>query len=521
MSTKSLIKSTTIISVATAVSRILGFVRDILIARFFGTGKLIQAFVVAFRIPNLVRRMVGEGAVNSAFVPVLSEYLATKKKEDYWQLAGVILNLLVVTLMAIVIIGVAASGFIVRVIAPGFVKDPSQLELAIKLTRIIFPYILLIGLTTYAMGVLNSLRHFVAPAFAPCLLNISVIATILLLYRDITVTALAIAVLAGGILQLALQIPVLYKKGMRIKFPIGFRHPAIRKIGALLVPRILGSAVYQLNILVDNILASLYWIVGAGGIAALWYSNRLIQFPTAIFGIALATAALPVLSGHFVRSEVDEFKRTISFSLKSILFFMMPATVGFMMIGGPIIEALFQRGEFTAYSTMITSQALFFYAIGLFSYAGVKVLVFSFYSMQDTLTPVKTASIALFLNIILNLILMRPLKIGGLALATSVAGIFNFTALFYLLRKKIGPLDDRNILGFSIKIILASLFMGGVLLLLLRIPLYISISETGGLLLNAAGLLILIAISIFVYMSALFLLRVKELGEIFKWTKKS
>ena len=211
----------------------MGFARDILIAGFFGTGSLIQAFIVAFRIPNLLRQMVGEGATNAAFVPVLSEYLAVKRKEDYWRLAGVIFNLLIVVLAVIVIIGVIAAPLLVRVIAPGFAKDPGHLELAVKLTRIIFPYILLIGLVAFAGGILNSLRHFAAPAFGPCLLNISFITAILLNYESASVTALAIAVLVGGGLQLALQASVLYKKGMRIKRPFELRHPAASKIGQL------------------------------------------------------------------------------------------------------------------------------------------------------------------------------------------------------------------------------------------------------------------------------------------------
>jgi len=520
MSTKSLIKSTSIISVATASSRVLGFIRDILIANFFGTGNLIQAFVVAFRIPNLMRRMVGEGAVNSAFVPVLSEYLATKKKEDYWQLANVILNLLAVVLAAIVLIGIAFSPIIVRIIAPGFVKDPGQLELAIKLTRIVFPFIFLIGLTAFAAGVLNSLKHFATPAFGPCLLNLSIIATMLFFYRTINITMLAVSILVGGFLQLMLQIPVLYKKGMRIRFPITFHHPAVKKIGTLLAPRILGSTVYQLNVLVDSILASLYWIVGKGGIAALYYSNRLIQFPTAIFGIAVATAVLPTLSGYFAKNELDKFKKTISFSLKFIFLFMIPAAIGIMIIGKPIIEALFQRGEFGSYSTMITNQALFFYAIGLFSYAGIKILVFSFYSMQDTMTPVKTAAIALLINVILNLILMWPLKIGGLALATSISGIFNFIVLFYILRKRMGPLNEREMLIFLFKIILASLVMGAILLGLTKTPMYISFFGKGSSLLNIAGLISVIAISASSYIVILLLLRVKEVEKVFRWIGK-
>ena len=529
MSTKSLIKPIGTNSLGIATSRILGFARDILIAGFFGTGNLIQAFIVAFRIPNLLRQIVGEGATNAAFVPVLSEYLSLKKKEEYWRLAGIIFNVLIVTLLVVVAIGILIAPIAVRIIAPGFVKDSHQLELAIKLTRMIFPYILLIGLTALAAGILNSLKHFTVPAFSPCLLNISIITAILLFKRDVSPNILAGAVLIGGLLQLLVYIPVLYKKGMRLSFPPVFHHPAAKKITRLLIPRAFGSVIYQFNTIVDTMLASLHVIVGAGGIAALWYSYRLIQFPTAIFGHAVATGTLPTLSGQFSRNETDNFKKTVSFSLKSVFLFMVPATVGFMLIGKMILrilfseiaKTLFQANQFGPYSIMITNHALFFYSIGLFSYAGIRVLAFSFYSMQDTMTPVKTAGAALVINIVLNLILMHPLKIGGLALATSIAGIFNFVMLFYILRKRIGPLNEKEMLRFLIKVVVASLAMGGVLFWALNCPICISVFVGKGLFMDIAGLLLLVITGILVYIGVLMLLKVDELKKVFKWIKRS
>ncbi len=515
MSTRSLLKSTGIIGAATAVSRILGFVRDILIASFFGTGASIQAFLVAFRIPNLLRHFVAEGAASSAFVPVLSEYFVTKERREYWHLASVLLNVLVISLAIIVIGGVIATPLIVRVIAPGFVKDPEQLNLAIHLTRVIFPYIFLIGLAAYAMGVLNSQKHFTAPAIAPVFLNLSIIAAVLIFYRNVDVVILAYAVLVGGLLQFLIQVPVLYKKGMRFKLERSLYHPAAKTMARLLFPRILGAAVYQLNVLIDTILASLFWIVGAGGIAALYYSNRIIQLPTAIFGISLATAALPALSRYFVKKDMDKFKEMLNFSLRFLFLIMIPATIGLIILGNNIIRILFQRGEFTPYSTMITSQALIFYAIGLFSYGGIKILAFSFYSTQDTLTPVKTAIISLIINVVLNLILIWPLKLGGLALATSIAGITNFFLLLYFLKKKIGPFGDRLIVSFLIKVFIASIIMGAVLFLGSRE--LDGILLTRGGLFNATYLLSSVIIGIVIYFAALYSLRVKELKKFIRW----
>ncbi|MBL7068538.1 MAG: murein biosynthesis integral membrane protein MurJ [Candidatus Omnitrophica bacterium] len=515
MSTRSLIKSTGIISLATAASRVLGFIRDILMAYFFGTGGAIQAFFVAFRIPNLLRHMVAEGAANSAFVPVLSEYLVTRKRDEYWHLANVLFNKMLGLLLVVVIIGVLVSPIIVRIIAPGFLTDTGQFALTVNLTRILFPYILLIGLAAYAMGVLNSLKHFWTPALAPALLNLSIIAAILIFRHDVSVTTLAWAILIGGFFQLFIQMPVLYKKGMRLKIGGRLSHVTAKKIGRLLIPRAIGATVYQLNILIDTILASLHWIVGAGGIAALWYSNRLIQLPTAVFGISLATAILPTLSGHFAKNDINSFKKTLNFSLKALFLIMIPATAGFIVLGSHIVRILFQRGEFTAYSTMITSQALIFYSVGLFSYAGIKMLVFSFYSMQDTLTPVKTASLALAMNVVLNLILMWPLKTGGLALATSIAGIFNFLALFYLLKRKIGRFYEEKLALFLIKVIAASALMG--LILYLGSRRFDSILLTKGLPFNVSFMVISIAVGVVIYFAILSLLRVRELGKFVKW----
>jgi len=500
MSKKHIIKSAGIIGSATVISRILGFVRDIIIARFFGTAKYAEAFVVAFRIPNMLRDLVGEGATNAAFVPVLSEYMV-KKKEEFWELANVILNLLLITLSAITIAGIFASPWIVRFMAPGFMDDPEKFAITVKLTRLMFPYILLIGLAAYTMGVLNSLKHFSAPAFGPCLLNIAII--ICAMIWGESVMGLASGVLIGGVLQLALQIPVLYRKGFRFSFTGKLNHPAANRIGVLLLPRILGSCVYQLNLFINTILASLSAIVGSGGVAALYYANRIFQFPLAIFGIAIAQAALPTMSREALEKDPDNLKRTLSFSLRVINFIIIPASIGLIVLAVPITKTLFERGKFDHYSTLITANALMFYSIGLFSYSGIKILVSCFYSMQDTRTPVKIAVASLLLNIVLNVALMFPLRIGGLALAASLSGIFNFIALFFLLRKKIGSLDTRRISGSFLKALLAGLAMAAVI--------YFCAFKIN------LNLFIVILIAILSYIAAAFIFRVKEAKELLSW----
>ncbi len=363
---KHIIKSAGIIGFATVISRVLGFARDILIAKFFGTARYAQAFVVAFRIPNMLRDLIGEGATNAAFVPVLSEYSETKKKEEFWNLANVLLNVVLITLAIVTLAGIALAPMIVRLIAPGFINDPEKLKITIYLTRFMFPYVLLVGLLAYSMGVLNSLRHFSAPAFAPAILNLSII--ICALVRQGSVSALATGVLIGGVVQLAVQIPVLFSKGFTpfqtkrkkfgmghgFNFPSGIYHPAVKKIGILLLPRILGSCVYQINLFVNTMLASFAHIVGAGGVAALYYANRIFQFPLAIFGIAIAQAALPTMSREALEQGLSKLKATLSFSLCAVNFIMLPAPLGLLLLARPYTSLLLETGMVALSSTSIT-----------------------------------------------------------------------------------------------------------------------------------------------------------------------
>ncbi len=457
---KKLIKSTGIIGSAITSSRILGFVRDIIFARWFGTNIYAQAFVVAYRIPNMLRDMVGEGATNAAIVPVLSNYRHTRTEEEYWNAARVILNLMLIALAVVTVLGVVFAPILVRIIAPGFLQDPEKFSVAVFLTRVIFPYIFFLGLVAYSKGVLNSLNYFVTPALAPVVLNIAIILSLLFLCPLIGIKGVVIGIILGGVCQVIMQLPPLYKRGFKLEKGFQLSHPVASQIGKLLLPRAMGTAVYQLSILIDTVLASLAWIVGAGGVAALYYSNRLVQLPLAIFGISLATAALPKMSREVAMNDMDRLKGTVSFSLKTVFTIMIPAAVGLMVLGGPIVRILFQRGAFTEYSTAITVNALFFYTFGLFAYAGIKILVGVYYSMGDTRTPVKTAAVALGINVVLNLILMWPLKIGGLALATSIAATTNFVALYVLLNKRIGDIGTSQILASLGRICVSTAVMG-------------------------------------------------------------
>ena len=524
MSNKRLIKHTGLIGFATLCSRILGFARDILIANFFGTTMFAEAFVVSFRIPNLLRDLIGEGAANAAFVPVLTKYQSTHSKEDFWRLARNLLYILFIILFVISLCGILFAPAIVRLIAPGFIEDAEKLAITVNLTRIMFPFILLIGLVAYGMGVLNSLNHFAAPAFGPVLLNVSMICFLIYVCPKIGVKGLALAVLVGGVLQVISMGLVLYRKGLRFTFRFGqkfkeevkFFHPTLKRIWKLLLPRFFGSAVYQLSVIVDNIFSTFEWIVGIGAPAALWYSYRLFHLPLAIFGIALATAALPKMSKEVAKEDIPSLKNTINFSVRSVFLALIPAGIGLATLGRPIIRILFERGEFTPYSTFITENALFFYSFGLFACGGIKILVNSFFSLGDTRTPVKVASISFFINLVLNFILMWPLKIGGLALATSIAATSNFVMLYVLLVRKIGDIGTRKILSSFGRIIIAGIVMG-------------IFSYTAGRFLDGldkgifvdiAGIFAIVVLSAAIYIFSSLVLNIEEMKKFTRWILK-
>jgi len=459
-------RSAGVISLATLASRILGFIRDIIIARLFGIYVYAQAFVIAFRIPNLFRDLVGEGASNAAIVPVLSEYNLKRSKEEFWELANLLLNLLLVILSVITILGIIFSPLIVRLIAPGFIASPDKLQATINLNRIIFPYILLIGLAAYAMAVLNSLKNFTVSAFAPCLLNISIIICALLLGEG--TKGLATGVLLGGILQLAVQVPVLYKKGFRPKLTLSFKHPGLLEIKRLMLPRLASSSIYQLNNFVDSIFGSLAAVVGDGGVAVLYFAYRLIQFPIGIFSNAIAQAILPTFSTQVLEGSHENLQNTLSWGLRAVFFVMVPITALFMVLAKPLVFTFFGGGRFDSNSGFLTSNALFFYSIGLSAYGGTKILQCCFFALKDTVTPTKVAGLALVMNIILNALLMFPLKIGGLALATSISGIVGFFLLFFILARRLGGFGERKILFSFLRIFAAATCMAGVCFLVNR-----------------------------------------------------
>lgn len=451
-------KAAGIVGIATMLSRIFGFIRDMVVAAFFGAGIATDAFFVAFRIPNLLRRLLAEGSLTVSFVPVFTEYLKNKSREEALELADISFTALSIILVVVSILGVIFSPFIVTIMAPGFHKVPAQYELTVVLTRFMFPYIFFISLVALCMGILNSLRHFAAPALSPVLLNIAMIIAALTLrdFFEEPIFALAVGVMAGGVLQLAMQWPFLIKMGVRLKPNFRFRHPGLQRIGALMLPAVFGAAIYQINIFIGTILAS---FLPKGSVSYLYYADRIVELPLGVFAIAVGTAALPSLSEQVAKGQTAEMKKTLSFSLRLILFITVPAMVAIIALRTPILSVLFQRGAFDATSTLLTAEALLYYTVGLWAFSTIRVVVSAFYALQDTKIPMKAAIVALVVNFVFSLLLMGPLKHGGLALATSIASAVNVTMLSVILWRRIGPFLDAVFYRSLVKIVFSSLVM--------------------------------------------------------------
>jgi putative peptidoglycan lipid II flippase len=426
------------VGAATLASRILGYLRDAVVARAFGAGPLTDAFFVAFRLPNLLRRLVGEGALSSAFIPVFTEYVATRPRAETLRMFRAVAGAMVGVLALVTVVGILVAPVLVRVMAPGFFTGGTTGILAVRLTRWMFPYLFFVGLAALAMGFLNAHRHFLTPALAPTMLNLAMIASVLGLVPHLAepVLGLAAGVLAGGAGQLAIQLPVLIRRGILVAPSLDLRHPAIRRTLERLAPVAVGQSAAQLNILVDTIIASL---LTGGSVSYLYYADRLMEFPLGVAGIAMATAALPTLSEQAARGEHAALCETFTFTLRLCNFLMAPAAVGFLLLGEPMVRVLYQRGEFGPLETAGTVWALGFYALGLPGFAAAKIGAQAFYALGDTQTPVRVAISAMGLNSVLAIVLAFPLGHGGLALATSCSGTANAVSLAWLLRRRLGP----------------------------------------------------------------------------------
>ncbi|MCG6897784.1 MAG: murein biosynthesis integral membrane protein MurJ [Thiocapsa sp.] len=446
----------------TLLSRILGFVRDLVVARIFGADAGTDAFFVAFKIPNFMRRLFAEGAFSMAFVPVLNEY---KEKRGFAALKAyvdAVAGTLGVVLMLVTLLGVLGAPVLILLFAPGFAGDPTQLELAAEMLRLTFPYLLFISLTAFAGGILNTYERFGIPAFTPVLLNISLILCALYLAPLMArpIVALAWGVFIAGIAQLAFQIPFLAQLKLLPRPRLGTKDPGVRRTVKLMVPALLGVSVGQISLLLDTLLAS---FLVTGSISWLYYSDRLMEFPLGILAVALATVILPRLSQRHAADDPVAFSHTLDWALRWVLLLGVPCAVGLLVLAGPLIATLFYSGEFGADDVEKASLSLMAYSIGLVAFMGIKVLAPGYYARQDLKTPVRIAVISLLVNMTLNLILMFPLGHAGLALATTIAAITNASLLLRGLLKEAIWRPTRAWIALLLKGVVANLLMGSVL----------------------------------------------------------
>ena len=455
---KQLLKSTSTVSGMTFISRILGFVRDMVIAHLFGASAGLDAFLVAFKIPNFMRRLFAEGAFSQAFVPVLSETIAVKDKAEVKALIDKVSGSLLSVLFLITLLGCLAAPLFILIFAPGFSDDPAQFTLASDMLRWTFPYLLLISMTAFLSGVQNAYGRFALPALTPVLLNISLIFAALYLTRFVRepVTALAWGVLLGGVLQLLIQLPAIYRLGLLPRPKIAFMTPEVKRILKLMVPALIGASVMQINLLIDTIFAS---FLPAGSLTWLYYSDRLLEFPVGMFGVALATVVLPHLSKQYAQKSHDGFSDSIDWAFKVILLIGVPCTLGLILLAKPILATLFQYGRFTAQDVIFTSYSLMALSAGLVGFLVVKIMVSAFYARQNTKLPLKVALVAIACNIAFNFVLIGPFKHAGLALASTLAQGCQLSILLYVLIKSKHYIPSHGWLKYLMQLICANLLM--------------------------------------------------------------
>jgi len=538
---QSVARSAGIVSIAVMFSRVLGLVREMIFARYFGAGFLYDAYVVAFRIPNVLRDLFAEGALSVAFVKVFTDYQINKSEQAAWKLASLVLNLLAVIMSAICIVGILFSRQFVDLIADGF--SPEKAALAATLTQIMFPFILLVALAAVAMGVLNTKGVFGVPASASTVFNIvSIVFGLALAYwlsgggwlssadKDAlpdspsqwAMIGMAIGTLIGGAAQFLMQIPSLYKVGFRFSPVLTFADEGVRKIASLMAPAIIGTSAVQINVLINT-----YFVSGIDGAQGwLSYSFRLMQFPIGLFGVAVGTAAIPVLSRLASEKKIPEFRETISSSLNLVFLMTLPSACGLIVLGEPIIRLIYERGKFDAAATSMTAVALAGYSIGLTGYAAIKILSPAFYALDNAKTPMVIAVVSIGVNFVGSYFL-RELLSGygvtpetphgyghvGVALATSLVALVNFFALALILRKRIGRLNGRAIAASFLKIALAS----ALLSLVCYISYHILLSTFGmaTLLLRFVETFVPIALGGIGFVIVAKLLRITELEQIF------
>ena len=511
----SVVRSARTVSIAVLGSRVLGLVREQVLASLFGASREFDAFVTAFRIPNLLRDLFAEGALSAAFVTTFSQKVATEGDKSAWRLANLVLNALFVVLGMIIVAGIVAAPWVVRLIAPGFSAIPGKVELTTTLTQIMFPFLLMVAMAALAMGMLNAKRHFGIPASASMMFNVgSIIGGVSFAFllapgflhdRSLAGRAMigiALGTLIGGAAQWLIQVPSLRRIGYRYEPILNWHDKDFRRIVRLLGPSVLGAAAVQMNIFINNWFASSW----DGGVSWLNCSFRLMQFPIGVFGVAIATATLPTLSTQAARGELDQVRETLARSIRLAVFLSLPAACGLAVLAGPIISVIYQHGRFDAAAAAQTAHCLQAFAIGLAGYSALKVLAPAFYAFGDSRTPARVAVYSMIFNAGLCYLFAWKLKLGapGLALATALVALINLGQLLYHMRKRLGRIGAGALLRSTAKVAGASVAMSAAALgthQLLTFNRYVDLAGS-------------IGVAVIVFGAACWVLRVAELGEL-------
>ncbi|MBK8482601.1 MAG: murein biosynthesis integral membrane protein MurJ [Proteobacteria bacterium] len=497
----------------TLASRILGLLRDAVIAAYFRRGAT-DAFFVAFTIPNVLRRLLAEGALTVAFIPVLTECRQRRGEAAARELLAATLGAALVVWIGVCLLGIVFAPLVVQLFAYGFNDDPPKLALAVLLTRLMFPFLLSVGLVALAMGALNADGDFAAPAVAPAVLNLVIIAAILTLAPWSAwlgwppIATAAVGVLVGGVLQAAVQLPSLRRRGLLVRPTLGFGNPEVRRIGALMVPSIFGLAVYQLNVILMRQFAS---FLPEGVMSAIYYAQRLIEFPLGIFAVAVATVTMPGFSAQASAGEFERLKRSFNESLRLVLFVMLPASSGLVALALPLTAVLFQRGAFTHAMAHETASMLVAFSAGMWAAGGVRQTVPVFFALQDTRTPVVVSLLSLLIFVAAALGLRGTFAGPGLALAVAISSVVNFALLLLALRRRLGRLELRTLSGSMIRGLLASAGSAAAAAALARLGRW---EEGSHLWLNHAVLLAAVLVGALVFFVLAVLLRCPELQQI-------
>lgn len=457
-----------VVSSAVFLSRILGVVREQVFARFFGAGFYNDAWLVAFRIPNLLRDLFAEGALSSAFVPTFTGVLHKKGRSEAWFLANLVFSGLLIVLGVFTLVLLVFPKIPVLLLAAGYADVPGKIEITANLTRILAPFLMLVAMASVAMGVLNALNHFFIPALAPALFNLALILSGFFLAPQFEgwgitpIYAMAVGALVGGLLQYAVQVPLLRRHGYRFRFRVSFHHEAVRRIARLMAPAVVGVSATEINVLVNTLLAS--FLQDNGPVSWLNYAFRIIYLPIGLFGVAVGIVNLREASVYAAQQEWKNLKETVANSIKLISLLAVPSTVGLIVLAVPIVDLLFERGAFTPLDTLYTAQAVIFYSLGIFSYCCVKIYAPTFYALDDPRTPVRISVTAVGVNIVVNVILVWALpseyKYLGLAFGTALSLTLNALLLARNFRRKVGSLEHDQVGRAILKTVVAAVVMG-------------------------------------------------------------